>query len=242
MKSRSPTIKRQRPPLSFLIAGLSLVATMPIWGQEEANKAKHSGRTVAPVMSYRGAPWLERETRDEEERPYEVIDRMKLKSGDVVVDMGVGTGYYARKLAPAVAPDGVVYGVDIQPEMLELLKQYCEKEGIKNVKPVLGEVDDPKLPDASIDWIVMADVYHEFQHPEAMLGKLHAALKPDGKVALLEYRLLGETARHIKIDHRMSVEQVLEEWQPAGFELVDLIETLPSQHFFIFRKKAEKAN
>lgn len=226
------------PLLSSAICLMLLSATLA-WGQDEPKKAKNSGRTVAAVMTYHGAPWLERETRDEEERPYEVIEKMNLKNGDVIVDMGVGTGYYGRKLAREVAPDGIVYGVDIQPEMLELLKKYCEKEGITNVKPILGEANDPKLPDASIDWIIMADVYHEFQEPEAMLEKMHTALKPDGKVALLEYRLLGETARHIKTEHRMSVEDVLAEWQPAGFELVDLIETLPSQHFFIFRKKAE---
>jgi ubiquinone/menaquinone biosynthesis C-methylase UbiE len=218
----------------FTIFFLMLVLTFPVVAQDAPAE-----REPAAVMSYHGAPWLERETRDEEERPYEVLEKMNLENGDVVVDMGVGTGYFARKIAKRVGPDGKVYGVDIQPEMIELLKKYCAEEGITNVEPVLGAEDDPKLPKGEIDWIILADVYHEFQQPKPMLEKMRESLKPDGRIALLEYRLNGDTARHIKVEHRMSVEQVLAEWQPAGFELVDLHEFLPSQHFFIFKKRDE---
>ncbi|MBN4046906.1 class I SAM-dependent methyltransferase, partial [bacterium AH-315-P07] len=212
---------------------------------KEAEKITgHEGvrtRTPAQVMSYRGAPWLERATRDDEEKPYEVIAAMKLKEGDVVADIGVGTGYYARKIARVVGEKGKVYGVDIQPEMLEMLMEFCEKQKIKNIKPVQGEYNDPKLPKESIDWMILTDVYHEFSHPEEMLAKMLEALKPTGKVLLLEYRLDGPTARHIKVDHRMSVEQVKSEWLPAGFELLKLEEFLPTQHLFIFGKgKAKK--
>jgi len=197
-------------------------------------------RTPAPFMSFRGAPWLERETRDREEQPYKVLEVMNLKKGDVVADIGVGTGYYARKIAKQVGPEGKVYGVDIQPEMLDYLRQFCEKEGITNIEPVLGEYDDPKLPKNSIDWMIMADVYHEFADPEIMLAKLMAALKPDGKICLLEYRDEGKTGQHIKPDHRMTVKQVLAEWNAAGFELIDLQIFLPSQHLFIFHKRPKR--
>jgi len=197
-------------------------------------------REPAPVMSYHGAAWLERPERETEEQPYKVIDTMKLENGDVVADIGCGTGYFARKIAKGVAPDGKVYGVDIQPEFLELLKEYCEAEEVENVVPVLGDEDDPNLPDGSLDWIILADVYHEFQQPEAMLDAMRDDLKPDGRVALLEYRLEGDTADHIKVEHRMSPDQVLSEWEPAGFELVTQHEFLPSQHFFIFKKAEEE--
>ncbi len=193
-------------------------------------------RTPAAVMSFHGAAWLERPTREKEEQPFKVLEYMKLKNGDTVADIGCGTGYYARKIAKQVAPDGKVYGVDIQPEFIEMIQEYCEKEGITNVVPILGDEDNPKLPKGEIDWIIMADVYHEFQKPQAMLDEMRQALKPDGRIALLEYRLNGETAAHIKLEHRMSVAQVLAEWNPAGFELVDLQEFLPSQHLFIFGK------
>lgn len=197
-------------------------------------------RTPAAVMTFHGADWLERPTREEEERPDDVIREMGLKEGDVAVDMGCGTGYFARRMAKAVGATGKVYGVDIQPEMLDYLREFCKKEGLTNVEPVLGGEVDPKLPPNSIDWMILVDVYHEFQQPAPMLAKMREALKPGGRIALIEYRMLGDTAKHIKTEHRMSVKQVLAEWNPAGFELVDLIEFLPAQHFFIFQKRPDR--
>jgi predicted methyltransferase len=223
---------------SFAMTLLILLATAFAVGAQEEEAPPE--RVPAAVMSYHGAEWLERPSREKEERPYDVLKAMELKNGDVVADIGCGTGYFGRKIAKQVAPDGKVYGVDIQPEFIEMLKEFCEKEGITNVVPVLGEVDDPKLPEGELDWIILVDVYHEFQEPEPMLAKMREALKPDGKVALLEYRLFGDSAAHIKIDHRMSVKQVLAEWNPAGFELIDLQEHLPSQHFFIFGKDPDR--
>lgn len=194
-------------------------------------------REPADVMSYRGWRWLERDSRDEEEWPDEVVKAMELEGGETIADVGCGSGYYTRRLARAVGKEGKVYAVDVQPEMIRIMKDLAKEEGLGNIIPVLGETADPKLPDESVDWILLVDVYHEFQEPEPMLEALRKSLKPDGRVALLEYRAEGDSARHIKPDHRMSVRQVLAEWTPAGFELVDLMEFLPSQHYFVFRKK-----
>ncbi len=191
-------------------------------------------RRPASVMTYHGASWLERADREREQKPAEVLRVMGLKDGDVVADVGCGTGYFARRMARAVAPRGRVYAVDIQKEMLDLLKEYVEKEGIQNVVPVLGDGDDPKLPAGNLDWIILVDVYHEFQQPKPMLAKMREALKPEGRVALIEYRAEGDSAAHIKADHRMTVEQVLGEWLPAGYRLVARHEFLPTQHFFVF--------
>jgi ubiquinone/menaquinone biosynthesis C-methylase UbiE len=191
-------------------------------------------------MSWLGAEWLERPDRDQEQRPDEVIRAMGLKDGDTVADIGCGTGYFSRPLARAVAPRGHVYAVDIQPEMLRLLRERLAEEGLTNVEAVLGASGDPRLPRESVDWILLVDVYHELQQPEAMLARMREALKPDGRVALLEYRLEGDSAVHIKTDHRMSPEQVLREWQPAGFRLVARHEFLPTQHFFVFEKAPER--
>jgi ubiquinone/menaquinone biosynthesis C-methylase UbiE len=161
---------------------------------------------------------------------------MELKDGDAVADIGCGSGYFTRRLAKAVGPRGTVYGVDIQPEMLEHLKETCSAEGVSNVVPVLGGENDPKLPAGTLDWILLVDTYHEFQDPQTMLRRMRDSLAPGGRIALVEYRLDGDTAAHIKEEHRMSPRQVLKEWNPAGFQLVDLVETLPSQHLFIFEK------
>jgi len=191
-------------------------------------------------MGAAGADWLERPGRDEEQRPDEIVRTMGLRPGAVVADLGAGTGYFTRRLAKAVGQSGRVYAVDIQPEMLRLLKENIEKAGIRNVVPVLGESDDPNLPRGSLDWILLVDVYHELQQPKAMLAKMREALKRTGKIALVEYRLEGLTALHVREEHRMSKEQVLAEWEPAGFRLVTLLEFLPVQHFFVFEKTPDR--
>ncbi len=218
------------------VIALLLTLTLPLAAaraQEEPAK-----RVPAPVMTFHGADWLERPGRLKEEQPFEIIEYMDLKPGMVVADLGCGTGYFARKIAPKVMPGGTVYGEDIQPEMLQLLEQLCKKEGVEGVVPILGDEKDPKLPKGKVDWIIMADVYHEFQYPEPMLAKMLESLSPTGKVCLLEYRAEEfRKASHIKPEHTMTVKQVLEEWNAAGFELIDLQEFLPSQHMFIFHRR-----
>ena len=182
------------------------------------------------------AQWLEREGREESEKPDEVIAAMHLKNSDVVAEIGCGTGFFSRRLAKAVGPQGTVYAEDIQAGMLDLLKQYAAQDGDANdgnIVTVLGSETDPKLPRGKMDWILLVDVYHEFQEPAPMLAKIREALKPGGRVALVEYRAEDHSADHISPPHRMSVEQVLKEWTPAGFDLVQRIETLPSQHLLV---------
>ncbi len=185
-------------------------------------------------MSFHGADWLERPGRAEQERPEITLRAMALHPGETVAEIGCGTGFYARRLAGLVAP-GIVYAEDIQPEMIDLLKRYAARDGIGNIVPVLGTETDPRLPPGRMDWILLVDVYHEFQKPRPMLAKIRLSLTPGGRVALVEYRKEGESAAHIHPEHRMSVEQVLAEWLPAGFELVERREELPTQHLFIFR-------
>jgi ubiquinone/menaquinone biosynthesis C-methylase UbiE len=222
-----------------LIAALAVSTLRGVAAPSQA-PAPVRERTPATVMSYHGAGWLEREGREKEQQPDAVIRTMGLVDGDVVADVGCGTGFFARRMARAVAPRGRVFAVDIQPEMLELLKGYVEKEGLTNVVPVLGTEDDPRLAAGTLDWILLVDVYHELQQPKPMLEKMRAALKPSGRVALIEYRREGTTALHIDPAHRMSSEQVLAEWVPAGFRLAEQLEFLPTQHFFVFTPGDEK--
>jgi protein-L-isoaspartate O-methyltransferase len=186
-------------------------------------------------MSFRGADWLERPQRVQEERPAEVLNVMGLRPGDVVADIGAGSGYFTRRIAPLVAPTGTVYAVDVQQEMLDILMENVEETGITGVVPVLGTDIDPGLPAGEVDWILLVDVYHELSQPGPMLVKMREALSPTGKVALVEYRVEDGSAQHIRAEHRMSVLQVLLEWEAAGFELAELHEFLPSQHLFVLR-------
>lgn len=226
--------------VSRLLCAL-LVISLPmrgVWAEED----EFLERIPAPFMSYHGAPWLERHDREDTEKPDEVVAAMKLEPGDVVADIGCGTGYFARRIAKVVGEEGKVYGVDIQPEMLELLQKRSAEENIDNIVPVLGAPDDPKLPKGEIDAMILVDVYHEFSDARAMLAKMREALAPDGRIALVEYRVEDGTGDHIKPDHRMSARQVLIEWEPAGFELLELHEFLPHQHLFIFGKSGDEPN
>lgn len=196
----------------------------------------YQGREIAQVMGHQGADWLERPTREEEENPGLVLTSLKLRPGDAVADIGAGTGYYTRRLARAVGSNGVVYAVEIQPEMLDLLTNKMAELSIHNVKPVLGTVSDPKLAAASIDLILMVDVYHEFDHPHEMVEAMNRALKPGGRLAFVEFR--GEDPKvPIKPLHKMTVAQVRKEMAPFPLKWVETLEVLPIQHIIIFRKE-----
>ena len=140
--------------------------------------------------------------------------------------------YIARRMAKVIGPKGAVHGVDIQPEMLDIMRERAAGEGTIGIEAVLGTPTDPQLPTGTIDWVIIADVYHEMSDPEPMLAGIRRALSPTGRVALLEYRIEDGTGDQIKADHVMSVRQVLFEWQAAGFELEALHDFLPVQHLF----------
>ncbi len=220
------------------ILALCLVAMTVIpWHQAAAQSGgQDRHRVPAAYMSFLGADWLERAERVAEEQPQRVLDAMGLKPGDVVADIGCGSGYYARKIAPLVQPGGRVYCEDIQPEMLEIMQSRAAADGVDGIESILGTSTDPMLPDGELDWVIIADVYHEMSDPAPMLAGILRALAPGGRVALLEYRVEDGTGDAIKADHAMSVRQVLAEWQTAGFELEALHDFLPVQHLFFFRR------
>ena len=193
-----------------------------------------TGREIAPVMGMGGADWLVRSERVAEEAPDQALDAIGLKKGDVVADIGAGVGYFSWRMAERVGPTGKVYANDIQPRMLEQLKKNVAARKLTNVEPVLGTVDDPKLPAGAIDMALLVDVYHEFSEPQKMLAKIRASLKPSGRLVLLEYRKEDPTVP-IRLEHKMTVEEVRAEIEPEGFRFEKSVETLPRQHILIFR-------
>ncbi len=196
----------------------------------------YMGREIAHFMTHEGAPWLDRPEREREERPDLVMAALALKPGDAVADIGCGTGYYSWRMAEKVGAKGVVYGVEIQQEMLDLLARKMAERKITNVKGVLGTTTDPKLPPASVDLVLMVDVYHEFDQPFEMMQALVKTLKPGGRVVFVEFR--GEDPNvPIKLVHKMSEAQVKKEMTVQQLEWVETIKTLPWQHLIVFRKK-----
>lgn len=195
----------------------------------------YQGREIAHVMSHQGAWWLERSERQSEEQPDQAIAALGLKPGLAVADLGAGTGYYARRLARQVGPTGRVYAVDVQPEMLELLRQKTAAAGLTNVVTVLASEQDPKLPAGAIDLVVMVDVYHELAWPHEVMQALLISLKPGGRVAFLEYRAEDPNVP-IKRLHKMTEAQVRKEAESHGLEWIDTVRSLPWQHLVLFRK------
>ena len=194
-----------------------------------------SGRRFAQVMGPGGADWLVRPERIEEEEPDKALDAIGLELGQTVADLGAGVGYMTWRMAKRVGPQGTVYGQDIQPYMLEQLQKNMRERGITNVKTILGGLTDPKLPVASLDLLLMVDVYHEFSEPQKMLRGIHEALKPGGRLVLIEYRGEDPTVP-IRPEHKMTVKQVRAELEPEGFKFEKSLETLPRQHILIFRR------
>jgi tRNA A58 N-methylase Trm61 len=195
----------------------------------------HLGREIAHVMGHQGADWLERPERETEEAPARVLAALKLRPGHAVADLGAGTGYFTWRLARAVGTTGRVYAVDIQPEMLDHLREGLAARGLTNVVPVLGTDRDPGLAPDSLDLVLMVDVYHEFEHPREMLAAICRALKPDGRVAFVEYRA-EDPAVPIKPLHKMSEAQVRREAAEHPLAWVETVSTLPRQHLILFRK------
>jgi ubiquinone/menaquinone biosynthesis C-methylase UbiE len=219
-----------------LAATAALLVAWPIMGlAQRPGVHPISGRVYALPMGVQGAAWLERRERDVEEDTDLAIRLLGVKKGWTVADVGAGSGFFTVRLAKAVGDKGVVYATDIQPGMLDLLTQNVAKTKLSNVMPVLGAIDDPRLPAASIDLALMVDVYHEFSEPQKMLQKLREALKPGGRLVLLEYRA-EDPSVPIRPEHKMTKAQVKQEVEAEGFTQWRVYDDLPQQHVIIFTR------
>jgi ubiquinone/menaquinone biosynthesis C-methylase UbiE len=193
------------------------------------------GREIAYVMGFQGIDWLERSEREKEENVSTLINNMKIKPEDTIADIGAGSGYHVFRMAP-VAKNGLVYAVDIQVEMLKAIQKTKKLKKVANVETVLGNEKSINLPKHSIDKILMVDVYHEFNFPAEMIASIKKALKPNGRLFLIEYR--GEDPNvPIKKNHKMSEKQAVMEMKAAGFKLEQNVNNLPWQHCMIFEKE-----
>jgi len=231
---------------AFLTLTLALLAGVPPAGarDDEYKAARpgadgigktYMGREIAQVMGYPGADWLERGSREREERPDLLLAALELAPGMAVADVGAGTGYYAWQIARRVGDAGRVYAVDVQPQMIALLTERMRQRGVRNVQPVPGSATDTRLAPASIDLALMVDVYHELEFPREMLDSVLRALKPGGRLVLVEYRAEDDSVP-IRRLHKMSVAQIRRELGAQGLLWQQTVETLPWQHIVIFRK------
>jgi ubiquinone/menaquinone biosynthesis C-methylase UbiE len=217
---------------NFLLILLLALSSWPVAGQSEH---PITGRRIAGVMAVAGAEWLERGEREKEELPETALDAIGIRSGMYVADIGAGSGYFTSRLAKRVGQSGKVYAVEVQPEMMAILRRRIVKENLTNVETVLSTESDPRLPRNSVDLILLVDVYHEFSQPQNMLRHMKSALRQDGRLVLLEYR---KEDPHIPIrsEHKMSVAEAKAELEAEGYKLEKVLNDLPRQHILVFRK------
>lgn len=199
----------------------------------------YQGREIAQVMGHEGAYWLERPSRELQEQPQRLVDLLRLPTDAQVAEIGAGTGYISARLAAQV-PEGVVWAVDIQPEMVEFLDQRRVEDGVSNLHPVLGTTTDPQLAPNSLDMVLMVDAYHELEYPYEVMTHAIAALKPGGQLVLAEYRAENPLIL-IKRLHKMSEAQVKREITPLGLDWLKTDESLPQQHLLFFEKRTGAA-
>ena len=196
----------------------------------------YMGREISAVMGWQGAAWLEREERNREERTDLLIAALALQPGTVVADIGAGTGYLSRRLAPAVMPGGKVWAVDVQPEMVSLMLAGAKRSGLTQIEARLSAADDVKLPASSVDLAIMVDVYHELAYPYEVMASVLKALKTGGRVVFVEYK--AEDPRvPIKPLHKMSEAQIKREAAVFPLDWERTVSTLPWQHVVVFRKR-----
>ncbi|MDB9305060.1 methyltransferase domain-containing protein [Nodularia spumigena CS-591/12] len=195
----------------------------------------YMGREIAKVMGHTGAGWLERPSREVEEQPSKIVSALNLQPDDVVADIGAGTGYLSFRIAPFLT-EGKVLAVDIQPEMLEIVEFFKQDKNIRNVEPILATLTNPNLPSATVDLALMVDAYHELEYPQEVMTGIVKALKPGGRVVLVEYR--GENPFiMIKRLHKMTQKQVRKEMQAVGLVWRETKNLLPQQHLMVFEKE-----
>ena len=234
--------------VTLLIFCACIITSFGLFGQQGFNEEKYTfkrgdfngtgkwymGREIAYVMGYQGIKWLERSEREKEEDVSSLIQNMHIESDDVIADIGAGSGYHTFKMAK-LARNGLVYAVDIQPEMLSAIASKKKNLSISNVETILGSEKSVNLPKHSIDKVLMVDVYHEFSFPVEMIASIKNALKPNGLLFLIEYR--GEDSNvPIKKIHKMTEKQSAIEMKAAGFTLKENINNLPWQHCMVFEK------
>jgi ubiquinone/menaquinone biosynthesis C-methylase UbiE len=184
-------------------------------------------------MSYEGAWWLDRADRDSKQQPEHVLDVVGIHAGQTVADVGCGTGYFTVRIAKRVAPNGRVLAVDVQPQMLDLLRKRLAKEKIDDVVTILATETDVKLPAREVDVVLMVDVYHELARPDLTMAQVKSALSPGGKLVLVEYRA-EDPKVEIKPEHKMTLAQIKNELGAAHFTFVSSDESLPEQRIVTF--------
>ncbi len=211
-------------PLLFLLPAVSAAQTSPPGIERQTE-----------LVDPQTAAWFYRPERVESEKPEQLLDLLGITEGDVVADIGAGVGFFSLRAAERVGPTGKVLAVDVQQEMIDGLEMMIERFGHENIVPILGNVDDPKLPADSVDHVLIVISYHEWSHPVEMMRHIRKAMTRDGQMLIVEYK--AETLNS-RVDplHTMSEAEIMKDIPALGFRRDRVIDIIPSQHVFVFKK------
>jgi tRNA A58 N-methylase Trm61 len=210
-----------------------LLACFPLPGAAQPVRLQN-GRQ-AELANPQEAWWFYRPERVESEKPEALLDALGIKKGDVVADVGAGPGFFSLRAARHVGPRGKVFAVDVQQDMIDGLRRMAQKSGLENIVPILGSVEDPKLPENSVDEVLIIIAYHEFSHPAEMMHHIHTAMKQDARMLIVEYKA-EDPDSHVSPAHKMRATDILSEISGFGFRLDKVVDMIPTQHVFIFKK------
>ena len=210
--------------LLFLLPAVSAAQSSPLGIERQTE-----------LVDPQTAAWFYRPERVESEKPEELLDLLGIKEGDVVADIGAGVGFFSLRAAERVGRTGKVLAVDVQPEMIDGLEMMMKRFGHENIVPILGDVDDPKLPADGVDHVLIVISYHEFSHPVEMMRHIRKAMKRDAQMLIVEYKAETLDSRVDPL-HKMSEAEIMREIPALGFRLDRVIDIIPSQHVFVFKK------
>jgi SAM-dependent methyltransferase len=216
-------------------AALAIGAGAILVAAPQAQTQQQGGSHVVRLFPPSDLGLLDAPDRDLWQRPDQIMDALGVADGSVVADIGAGSGWFTIRLARRVGPQGLVYAEDVQTEMINAISRRVGREGLNNVKPVLGLKNDPRLPAQSIDAALMVDAYHEIENRVAVLANLARALKPQGRIGVVDFRLDG-TGPGPSIEERVSPDVVVKDATQAGLRLIRQEPFLPFQYFLIFGK------
>ncbi len=204
---------------------------------QQPPRAQQHGRLFSP----KDLGLLEAPDRDLWQRPDQIMDALGVADASLVADVGAGSGWFTVRLARRVGPNGIVYAQDVQQEMLAAITRRVQREGLTNVRPVLGLGSDPHLPRGKLDAILMVGVYHEIDDRVTMLKNLGTALKPQGRLGVMEFRLNGAGGPGPDIKERVDPQIIVQDAGLAGLRLVAQESSLPFQYLLIFVRQAKGA-
>jgi len=219
-----------------LLLGLGLPTISPVAAQQSINPGINQHYQDPDFERWQST--FERSGREVYDRRHAIVAALELAPGMTIADVGAGTGLFTRLFAAQVGESGKVYAVDIAENFVANVVRTAREQGLNNVAGIVNDQKSTRLPEQSVDWVFLSDTYHHFEYPDAMLASINNALRPGGRLAIIDFRKQADRSSDWVMSHvRANRQQVIREMTAAGFELEREPDLLERNYFLIFRKQ-----